>query len=141
MYRCHSALLANGPDWRKRAAAAALLGLLCLPAAQAQMQRNFPPTALRGRIVVIDPPQIELNGHTQQLAPGSRIRNQNNLLEMSGALINQTLIVNYTFDNTGMVREVWVLTDEERAKRPWPTSLKQASEWTFDPIAQTWSRP
>jgi hypothetical protein len=137
MYRCT-------PDHRAPWRACAVLALLAVSALQpvaAQLQRHFPQNALRGRFVVVDPPQIELNGHSAQLSPGARIRNQNNLMELSAGIVNQTHIVNYTVDPLGLVNNVWILTDEERAKRPWPTTAKQASEWTFDYVAQTWTRP
>ena len=127
MYRCAFAVLA----------ATALIA----PAA-AQVQRAFPPNALRGAIVMSDPPDITLNGKTARLAPGSRIRNQNNMLEMAGALAGQRLLVNYTFeDTTGLVKDVWILRAEEAAVRPWPTTLEEAQSWIFDPAAQTWTKP
>jgi hypothetical protein len=111
-----------------------------LPAA-AQMPRNFPATALRGALVVTQPPAVLLNGQPARLAPGSRIRGQNNLLVVSGALIGQRLVVDYTIDISGLVMDVWVLTPQEAAKQPWPTTPAQAAAWRFDPLAQTWSRP
>lgn len=128
---------------RRRLACAALplLALLAWQPASAQLQRHFPQNALRGRFVVVEPPQIELNGQSAQLSPGARIRDQNNLVQLSATLVNQTYIVNYTIDTLGLVNNVWILTDEERARRPWPTTARQASEWTFDYVAQTWTRP
>ncbi|MDP1898901.1 MAG: hypothetical protein Q8K96_00405 [Rubrivivax sp.] len=111
-----------------------------LPAA-AQAPRNFPATALRGEIVVTQPPELLLNGQPARLAPGARIRAQNNLLQVSGALVNQRLAVNYTLDLYGLLLDVWVLTPQELARRPWPTTPAQAATWRFDAAAQTWSRP
>ena len=111
-----------------------------LPAA-AQVQRNFPQTALRGTIVFGTPPQIQLNGKAAQLAPGARIRGQNNLLEMSGALVGAKATVNFTVDTSGAVKDVWLLRTEEIAMKPWPETLEQAQAWQFDPAAQTWTKP
>jgi hypothetical protein len=111
-----------------------------LPAA-AQVQRNFPQNALRGTITFGTPPQILLNGKPTQLAPGSRIRGENNLLVMSGALVSAKGIVNYTIDQSGLVRDVWLLRKEELAMKPWPETLEQAQTWQFDPAAQTWTKP
>jgi hypothetical protein len=111
-----------------------------LPAA-AQVQRNFPQNALRGTITFGTPPQILLNGKSTQLAPGSRIRGENNLLVMSGALVSAKGIVNYTIDQSGLVRDVWILRKEEIAMKPWPETLEQARAWQFDPAAQTWTKP
>lgn len=81
--------------------------------------RNFPPAALRGKMVVLAPPVITMDGKDDRLSPGSRIRDPNNMLVMSGALVNQTLTVNYLRENTGLVHEVWILNSEEiRQKRP-----------------------
>ena len=125
-----------------RCAFAVFAAAVLIAPATAQVQRAFPPTALRGAIVMSDPPDITLNGKAARLAPGSRIRNQNNMLEMAGALAGQRLLVNYTFENTtGLVKDVWILRAEEAAVRPWPTTLEEAQSWTFDPAAQTWTKP
>jgi hypothetical protein len=126
MYRCIALALALG-------------GLHT--AALAQVQRNFPATALRGEIVVTAPPEITLNGSPSRLSPGSRIRGQDNMLLMSGAIVGQRLVVNYTTDLTGAVHDVWVLRPEEVRVRPWPRTAAQAADWRFDPVAQVWSRP
>jgi hypothetical protein len=110
-------------------------------AASAQVQRNFPPTALRGELVVLAPPEITLNGGPSRLSPGSRIRAQDNMLQMSGALVGRKLAVNYTLDLTGMVHEVWILRPEEVRMRPWPRTPTEAATWSFDPVAQVWSKP
>jgi hypothetical protein len=108
-------------------------------AAAQTVQRNFPATALRGEIAFGQPPTIRLNGEDARLAPGSRIRAPNNLLQMSGALVGQTAAVNYTLDHTGLVLDVWLLSEVERAKQPWPRTPKEAQEWRFDPVAQVWT--
>jgi hypothetical protein len=119
---------------------AALMLASALPAA-AQAQRNFPANALRGELVIQQPPEALLNGRAARLAPGARIRGTDNLLQMSGALAGQKLPVHYTLDNAGLLLDVWVLTPAELARRPWPTTPQQAREWIFDPVAQVWSRP
>src|SRR4051812_2936737 len=98
--------------------------LAALPPA-AQMQRNFPANALRGELVVVQPPLVQLNGKPAQLAPGSRIRSETNMLTMSGALAGQRWLVHYTRDTNGDLFDVWLLTPAERA-RAWPTSAEQA---------------
>jgi hypothetical protein len=123
-----------------RCVLAAAVAAFVLPAA-AQVQRNFPANALRGELVVVQPPDAVLNGKPARLAPGVRIRGQNNLLVMSGEAIGQKLIVHYTIDTLGLVRDVWILTPQELANKPWPTTPVEASNWRFDPIAQVWSKP
>lgn len=127
-----------------RSALAALVTIVATAStapACAQVQRVFPQNALRGALVIGDPPEIAMNGKPARLAPGARIRDQSNLLAMSGTLIGTRLLVNYTLDPMDLVKDVWILTPEEAAKRPWPTTPRQAEEWLFDPVAQAWSRP
>ncbi|MEC5213516.1 putative small secreted protein [Polaromonas sp. CG_9.5] len=81
--------------------------------------RNFPPAALRGELMVQAPPVITLDGKPDRLSPGARIRDTNNMLVMSGTLVNQKVVVNYLRESAGNVHEVWILNSEEaRLKRP-----------------------
>ena len=130
------------------AALAATLAALAPATASAQamtadgqaVQRNFPKEALRGTIVFFAPPAIRLNGVNTQMAPSYRIHGTNNLLVMSGQLNGLKATVNYVPDVQGAVREVWILSPAEAAKT-WPTTADQAAAWTFDAIAQTWTKP
>jgi len=116
------------------------IAALATPGA-AQVQRNFPATALRGAFVVVDPPAVMLNGEPARLAPGARIRDANNLQQLSGSLVGAKLLVHYTVDSLGLIQDVWILSPQEAARKPWPTNARDASAWTFDPIAQKWSKP
>jgi len=128
MHRC--------APWAALVAAVAL----ALPVA-AQVQRNFPQTALRGDLTFGQAPEVKLNGQATRLAPGARIRGTDNMLKMSGALTGQTLTVNYTIDGMGQLHDVWLLTDAEKARKPWPRTPAEAQAWNFDPAAQIWSKP
>ena len=108
--------------------------------AQAQAHRNFPATALRGELLVVAPPEVRLNGRVAQLAPGARIRGADNLMQLSGALAGQRVLVHYTLDLHGSLQDVWVLNATERANQPWPVNPQQAASWAFDPAAQRWSK-
>jgi hypothetical protein len=122
--------------------ATALTALACLVApAAAQVQRAFPQNALRGAIVIGVAPDILLNGQSARLAPGARIRDQNNMTVVPGALTGGRFLVNYNVDTSGLVKEVWILRPEEAAVQPWPTTPDQAQAWSFDPVGQVWSRP
>ena len=77
--------------------------------------RPFPATALRGTMVVTQPPVITMDGKPAQLSPGARIKAANNLLVMSSALIGQELTVNYTVEQLGLVHDVWILNEAEAA--------------------------
>jgi hypothetical protein len=125
MFRCAITLLA-----------AAFLG----PLAQAQTHRNFPANALRGEIIITAPPEVVLNGKPERLAPGSRIRGEDNLLQMSAALAGRKFIVHYTRETSGLLFDVWVLNPAELTNRTWPRSEAEAQTMVFDPIGQTWSK-
>lgn len=118
----------------------AAIALVCVMSA-AQAQRNFPASALRGELRITQPPAALLNGQPTRLAPGARIRDQRNLLALSGALVGQSLPVHYTMDPAGLLLDVWVLTPAEQARQPWPATPAQARNWQFNPSTQTWSRP
>ena len=101
---------------RRRFCAAALACLGLASGAQAHsLARSVPANAQRGVMQVMAPPIIQMNGQTDQLSPGARIRGMNNMLLMSGAIIGQTLLVNYVRNTGGQVHDVWVLTDAEAA--------------------------
>ena len=129
-----------------RCAAAGLVAgfvlLAATPAADAQspVHRQFPSTALRGELNFTAPPEVVLDGQPARLAPGSRIRGENNLLATPASLAGQKLLVHYTREaTTGLLLDVWVLNAAERVRKPWPVSEAQAKAWVFDPVAQTWS--
>jgi hypothetical protein len=109
--------------------------------ASAQVQRAFPPTALRGAIVIGVAPEIALNNRPARLAPGARIRDGNNMSVVPGALIGGKFLVHYTVDTSGLVKDVWILRPDEAAVRPWPTTPSEAEAWTFVPAAQIWIKP
>lgn len=126
MYRCFVALLA----------AIVLAG----PTA-AQSLRKFPPSALRGTVEVLQAPEVALNGKPARLSAGARIFGQDNLIKMSASLTGQKLLVHYTVDTQGYLREVWILTAQEAARKPWPTTPNEAQTWAFDPVSQVWAKP
>jgi hypothetical protein len=123
------------------AATAALCSLPLIHTAHAQGIRSFPANALRGEVQVTQTPELLLNGKPARLAPGARIRGQDNMLVMSGAITGQRFKAHYTVDISGLLLDVWVLTPQELAKRVWPSTPEQAATWRFDPVAQEWSRP
>lgn len=118
----------------------AALSATALPTA-AQVQRNFPATAMRGELRLTQPPEALLNNRPARLAPGARIRGADHMLVLSGALVGAPLLVHYTRDTSGLVLDVWVLTPDEAARKPWPMTPEQAQTWRFNPDAQTWTRP
>jgi hypothetical protein len=108
----------------------------------AQNVRNFPVNTLRGLIVFADFPQISLNGRSTQMAPGAQVRDAQNRVMLAGSLTASKWLVHYTLDVGGaQVRDIWVLTPEEAAIKPWPSTLEEAQTWTFDSNAKTWAKP
>lgn len=104
--------------------------------------RSFPATALRAELTLLGGPEVRLNDVPARLAPGARIRGENNLLQLPASLAGRTLRVHYTLEpTTGLVLDVWILNATERAREPWPATAEQARQWRFDPSAQTWTRP
>ncbi|WP_374411480.1 hypothetical protein [Hydrogenophaga sp.] len=96
----------------------ALAGLgLCGVALAQNAPRNFPANALRGTMVVTQPPIITMDGKAAQLSPGARIKGPGNLLVLPGTVVGQELLVNYTVEPHGLVHEVWILTEAEAAEK------------------------
>ena len=104
-----------------------------------QISRTFPTTALRGELVLTQPPEVTLNGKVARLAPGARIRGENNMLVMWGMLIGKKVKVHYTIDTYGLLMDVWILRPDELAQL-WPTTPAEAAKWTYDPLKKTWSK-
>ncbi|MGE0096783.1 MAG: hypothetical protein AB7S86_00400 [Hydrogenophaga sp.] len=91
-----------------------LFSLAPLSSAHAQaVQREFPPKALRGSMVVVQPPLVAMDDKPTRFAPGARILDASNRLVRPAALVNQELTVNYTLDLRGQVHQVWLLSEAE----------------------------
>ena len=110
--------------------------------ASAQALRAFPPNTLRGAMVFGDYPALMLNGQLTQLSPGSRVRGADNMTVMTPSIAGLKMLVHYTVDvGSNLVKDVWILTPDEAAISPWPTTLEQARTWTYDINARTWTKP
>jgi len=119
----------------------ATAALTCSIGAQAQMHRYFPAQALRGELKVLQDPDVLINGRAASLAPGARIRGDNDLLVLSASITGQTLTVHYTVDPFGLIKDVWVLNALELSNKTWPRSAEEAANWIFDSASQTWTKP
>ena len=92
-----------------------IFGIFASFSASAQQLRTFPDTAVRGKIAFKSPPQIELDGKSDRLSPGARIRDERGMLAMTGALQGKEFVVNFRREAaTGLVHEVWILSAEEQ---------------------------
>ena len=114
-----------------------VLATSCL-VAHAQQHRFFPANTLRGELVVTQFPEVLLNGKAARLAPGSRVKNDNNLWVPPSSLTGQKLIVHYTVEGSGLLMDVWVLNPVELANKTWPRTPQEAATWQFNAGNQTW---
>ena len=129
MYRCALGAIA----------AFSAFGLVSFAAAQS---RAFPQNTLRGAIVFSADRQLTLNGRATSLTPGARVRNQQNMIVLPDTLAGAKWLVHYTMDMGGeQVRDVWLLTPEEAAVRPWPTKPEELQTWLYDSTTMTWTKP
>ena len=92
------------------------LALLAGTAFAQGLQRPVPKDVVLGRMTVTLPPEITIDGKPDRLAPGSRIRDLNNMVVLSATLAGKTIPVVYRRDAAGLVNDVWQLTDREYAK-------------------------
>jgi hypothetical protein len=104
--------------------------------------RSFPAHALRGELMLGAAPLAQLNGQPEGLAPGARIRGEDNLLRLPTQLAGPLWLVHYTREpSSGLLMDVWILNRAEQANQPWPTSPAEAARWRFEPASQRWTRP
>ena len=105
--------------WLAVSATLAVPALLAFGPASAQAQnvgRPIPKDVKFGWMVVIQPPEVTMDGEPDRLSPGSRIRHTNNLLVLSGTIVGQRVPVIYRRDTYGLIHEAWLLSPEEAAR-------------------------
>jgi hypothetical protein len=96
--------------------AAAALALTAGAAFAQTLTREAPADVKPARMAVGYPPEITIDGKADRLSPGARIRDTNNMAVLSGSLSGKTVPVVYKRDPSGLVHEVWLLTEAEYAK-------------------------
>ena len=127
MNRCHMNQVPSSPGTAPRSACIALAASLLLPLgllpgaagnahAQETIRREAPKDVTLARMTIVAPPVIELDGKTDRLSPGSRIRDTRNMIVLSASLAGQTIPVVYRRDPAGLVHEAWILTADEYKK-------------------------
>ena len=109
--------LLRSPSLRALALGALLAASAQGVSAQSQPKRAFPPHAMRALMVVVNAHEVTLNGKLTRLAPGSRIHTTGNALVVSGGLVGQSFVVNYTRDSLGQAHDIWLLNAAEAADR------------------------
>jgi hypothetical protein len=90
--------------------------LLTAPAAAQGIVREAPKDVKLAQLHVLTPPDIAIDGKPDRLSPGSRIRDLNNFVVLSGSLAGKTVPVVYRRDAAGLVHEAWILSPDEYAK-------------------------
>jgi hypothetical protein len=102
---------------RRLLLAAATLALSAATGAWAQVVTREAPRDVRpARLVVTLAPQATLNGQGARLSPGARIRDTRNLMVLPASITGQDLPVVYRTEPSGLVHEVWLLTEDEYAR-------------------------
>lgn len=99
------------------------LGLIFTGAAYAQHfapdgQRTFPVDVERGEMTVLQGTVVQMGSTQEQLAPGARIFNLHNRVQLPVTLAGQKQVVNYRRNATGQISEVWLLSAQEAQTAP-----------------------
>ncbi|HTT12546.1 MAG TPA: hypothetical protein VMG60_16825 [Burkholderiaceae bacterium] len=84
-----------------------------LGGAHAQAVRpKIPPDALLGKITAATVSQVEIDGKTYSLAPGTRILNQHNL-SVTPNMVAAGSPARYVLDAGGRVRAIWLVDEDD----------------------------
>ena len=93
------------------------LAFVCvLPASAHAQGRTIPEQAKGGEVGRVHDMTVSIDGVELRLAPGVRIRDESNRMVFPTALPAGAQ-VKYLLDHQGMVRQGWILTPEEAAKK------------------------
>jgi hypothetical protein len=93
---------------------AAFLIASCLGAAQAQVvRRPIPDAALQGKITAATASQVEIDGKSFHVAPGTRILNQRNLT-VTPNMVTAGTPARYMLDASGQVNAIWLVDTNDR---------------------------
>ena len=80
--------------------------------------RNFPESALRGKLVVTGMYDARLDGQPLRMAPGVRLFSPQNTLVQAHTVLEKPLTVNYVLENsTGMLLTAWILSKDEATQK------------------------
>ncbi len=101
-----------------------VLGLLAslLWLTPASAVREFPQDARRGTIESHEYPYYRIDKRTYRLAAGGRIFNEQNLIMVPVSLPRGKSEIMYRLDTRGELFAIWLLTREEAALNPKPSS-------------------
>jgi hypothetical protein len=93
----------------------AVLILVLSASAHAQL-RMIPAQAKAGEMRHVQDMIVAIDGVERRLAPGAQIRDASNRVVLPSA-VPAGAHVKYVLNDEGLVRQVWILTPEEAAKR------------------------
>ncbi len=82
----------------------------------AQLARTIPADAFAGSITHVGESVVRVNGKAAMLAANARIMSRDNLTIVPGA-IPPNAPARFQVDPNGHISRVWILTDEEAARR------------------------
>jgi hypothetical protein len=112
----------------RRIVAFAVLGTFTLLAhGQMGPLRTIPAEAKVAAIKHVEGMDITLDGEAQRLSPGAQVRDEANRIIVP-VQIPPGVQVKYLLDGEGQVRQVWILTDDEKPPAvppPQPPSPQQ----------------
>jgi hypothetical protein len=94
----------------------ALASIFVLSTSAYAQLRSIPDEAKRGEIRHLQDMVVAIDGVPQRLAPGAQIRDASNRLVVPAAVAAGTE-VKYVLNDEGLVRQIWVLSPAEAAKR------------------------
>ena len=93
--------------------------LVSFAAAAGAQLRTIPKEAELGVLHHLEAMVVEIDGKPRELAPGAQIRDPENRLVLPTSLMGK-YVVRYLADANGVVRQVWILSEQEKAALPPP---------------------
>jgi hypothetical protein len=88
-------------------------GFLCFLFVAQAYARDFPPQSKAGTLNGFDRPYVKIGATTFQLAPGARIRDQNNGIILPATLPSGAKVIYKLEATTGYLFEMWLLAPGE----------------------------
>ena len=98
----------------RRLLVSAIAAAAVATSASAQL-RSIPDDAKRGAIRHLQDMVVEVDGKPQRLSPGAQVRDSENRLVVPASVAPGT-IVKFRVDDSGMIRQVWILSPQEAAQ-------------------------
>jgi hypothetical protein len=81
-------------------------------------RRTFPSDVERGEMTVVQGTVVQMGSAQEKLAPGARIFNLHNRVQLPVTLAGQKQLVNFRRNAMGQISEVWLLSMQEAQTAP-----------------------